>query len=1011
MLNSGDFAISTNPGHLARGVHPAARVAAVHGPVSHNEAVRDASRHQILYSAAGNSDLPLTERDDALGHLKDAYRRSADDGGEIVIVFGPTASGKTALLTAFEDWVLASGGRTLHAVGASSERSHPLGGIRQILEAARDAARTERAGPASRRAEDAEDAVLRQAPAATDDGKEPHWSIDPLVKDQIVKEIVSLAADRPLVLSLDDADLVDPQSLSCLAYLLRRIRSARVMAVISLQSEGESALRALYAELLRLPNAHSVRLRHLSQRGVEQLMAAGLGRTTARLLAEDCAEATGGNPLLVRSLIEDYQPTADAAPRLTFGEGFTQAVLRCLYRHDPAVMQVAHAVAILGKSASPQTLARFLGVDEHAVTRAAGALGKTGLLLDYAFRHPAVRHVVLHHVGTDDLAQLHRRGAYLLNDEGADYRRVAEQLLAADWAGEDWAVAALRKAAAAAPDAPTAVRYLRTAARAAGSGAESGAITALLAAAEWRLDPAKALRYLPEILVALREGEIGEADGVAVVPLLLWHGMVPDAVDVLKRLGTREVLDEDLAIKLGELRVWLSYLAPYDAPRIRLGTAPGPSPVNTGRPDFTGMWALACLKDGPDPAKVSAIEQNLRTMTLEDSAIGVVAVALDVLIASGRLVSAGRLCERLLREARRRGLITWQAVLTGLQAKILLWQGDAPGARISARAALATLPRASWSVAVGGPSATLVLAETAMGQAKEALREVRLPVPETIFRTSFGLAYLHARAHNYLAVGWPQAALRNAHMCGKLMREWNLDRPELVPWRSTAGEALMRLGDPSRARRLIECQMDLLDEDDHRTRGMTLRALARTLDTRQQSEVLRDAIEALERAGDPLQLASTLADLGQVCTLMGRTAEARALHRRAEQVAGPNPAKAPRRSAKVRSLRSVPTAAEQEQVQVPQAPPVPRAQQTRSRVKAQSQGKAGSAPTTDPRLSDAERRVAHLAAKGLPNRAIAEKLYITVSTVEQHLTRVYRKLNVKQRGCLSGALLEEFPGS
>ena len=312
--------------------------------------------------------------------------------------------------------------------------------------------------------------MLGQAPAGTDGGEEPHWSIDPLVKDQIVKEIVSLAADRPLVLALDDADLVDPQSLSCLAYLLRRIRSARVMAVISLQSEGESALRALYAELLRLPNAHSVRLRHLSQRGVEQLMAAGLGRTTARLLAEDCAEATGGNPLLVRSLIEDYQPTADAAPRLTFGEGFTQAVLRCLYRHDPAVMQVAHAVAILGKSASPQTLARFLGVDEHAVTRAAGALGKTGLLLDYAFRHPAVRHVVLHHVGTDDLAQLHRRGAYLLNDEGADFRRVAEQLLAADWADEDWAVAALTKAAAAAPDAPTAVRYLRTAARAAGTG-------------------------------------------------------------------------------------------------------------------------------------------------------------------------------------------------------------------------------------------------------------------------------------------------------------------------------------------------------------------------------------------------------------------------------------------------------------------------------------------------------------------------------------------------------------
>jgi DNA-binding CsgD family transcriptional regulator len=48
-------------------------------------------------------------------------------------------------------------------------------------------------------------------------------------------------------------------------------------------------------------------------------------------------------------------------------------------------------------------------------------------------------------------------------------------------------------------------------------------------------------------------------------------------------------------------------------------------------------------------------------------------------------------------------------------------------------------------------------------------------------------------------------------------------------------------------------------------------------------------------------------------------------------------------------------------------------------------------------LSDAERRVAELAAHGLTNREIARKLYITVSTVEQHLTRVYRKLGVRRR--------------
>ncbi|MFF9703514.1 AAA family ATPase [Streptomyces griseofuscus] len=50
-----------------------------------------------------------------------------------------------------------------------------------------------------------------------------------------------------------------------------------------------------------------------------------------------------------------------------------------------------------------------------------------------------------------------------------------------------------------------------------------------------------------------------------------------------------------------------------------------------------------------------------------------------------------------------------------------------------------------------------------------------------------------------------------------------------------------------------------------------------------------------------------------------------------------------------------------------------------------------------PTLSRAEQRVAHLAQEGLTNREIAEQLGVTSSTVEQHLTRVYRKLGVRGR--------------
>ncbi|WP_406110960.1 response regulator transcription factor [Kitasatospora purpeofusca] len=56
-------------------------------------------------------------------------------------------------------------------------------------------------------------------------------------------------------------------------------------------------------------------------------------------------------------------------------------------------------------------------------------------------------------------------------------------------------------------------------------------------------------------------------------------------------------------------------------------------------------------------------------------------------------------------------------------------------------------------------------------------------------------------------------------------------------------------------------------------------------------------------------------------------------------------------------------------------------------------------------LSRAELRVAELAARGRTNRQIAHELFLTVSTVEQHLTSSYRKLGVKRRADLSVHLL------
>jgi DNA-binding CsgD family transcriptional regulator len=55
-------------------------------------------------------------------------------------------------------------------------------------------------------------------------------------------------------------------------------------------------------------------------------------------------------------------------------------------------------------------------------------------------------------------------------------------------------------------------------------------------------------------------------------------------------------------------------------------------------------------------------------------------------------------------------------------------------------------------------------------------------------------------------------------------------------------------------------------------------------------------------------------------------------------------------------------------------------------------------------LTASERRVAELAASGRTNREIADELFVTPKTVENHLTRVYAKLGLRTRRDLAGAL-------
>jgi DNA-binding NarL/FixJ family response regulator len=62
-------------------------------------------------------------------------------------------------------------------------------------------------------------------------------------------------------------------------------------------------------------------------------------------------------------------------------------------------------------------------------------------------------------------------------------------------------------------------------------------------------------------------------------------------------------------------------------------------------------------------------------------------------------------------------------------------------------------------------------------------------------------------------------------------------------------------------------------------------------------------------------------------------------------------------------------------------------------------------------LTETERQVAELAAQGSSNKEIAAQLFMGVSTVEAHLSRVYRKLGVRSRNGLGPELAKHRDGT
>ncbi|GLZ14343.1 transcriptional regulator [Actinomadura sp. NBRC 104425] len=963
--------------------------------------------------------MNLIERELELTTLRSLFAESLDGHGKVVVVGGTVASGKSALLHSLAEHAAAAGAVYLGATASHAEQRSPLGVVRQLFRGVEL--------PPGR--EDARRLLDEQIGTAAFAGGEfqPETTAQTTwpVLQELCRVLLGMAARTPLVIGLDDVHHADAASLSFLSYAAYRLRAAPIVMVLTERIGPRREHPWFHADLQSQPHYWRLRVKPLSRRGQIQLLKTRLAPRQAHEFAPVCDAVTGGNPALVQALLQDERvppqdgPVRDAAD-LAVGDAFPRVALHCLHRGGPEMHRVARALAVLREPCPPVLVGALLGLDAEYVSDMIDTMDAAGLLDAGRFRHPAVPAAVLEGMTAEERAVLHERAARLLHDRGAAPRTVAEHLIAAAEAAgrpaaptdpdatgpaqkdlhpadeESWKVPVLVEAAEQARTdgaAHTALVCLRLARENCADDRRRAEITMAMARVEWLVDPGSVERLLPGLVDAVRAKRLNGRHAARLPGYLMWHGRPGEAAEVLGPLtGRAEAPLDWSACFLTATRLLLSCVYPGYAEAADGAAADRPAArhVVPGL-ENRRLRAAAALREvltgRTDLDVPGTAEQFMQGTRLTETSPGAVLAVLAALIYDDHPHTAARWCDPLLEEAAARHEPLWHATLAAARALICVRQGDLTAAADHARTALARISPASWGVAIGVPIAASVYATTAMGRYEDAATHLGIAVPDAMFDTLGGLHYLRARGRFHLATGHPEIALADFEACGERMRDWRIDVPGLVPWRTDAAQALLELGETDRAAELADEQLAMARHRTGRTLGVSLRVRAlAAADPRRRGELLEEAVRVLERCDDRYELSLARCELSRARKALGE---------------------APKR----KSAAKTETA--------PKAAPEPKKAQGAARVPAHNKMLPLTTPARDTiaapadpaaGLTDAERRVAALVVQGRTNRQIADTLLVTISTVEQHLTRIYRKLGVTRRADLVRRLRAGPPG-
>lgn len=958
------------------------------------------TRADLDRTATSSPPSPLLEREPELERIRAAIDSALKGAGTTLGIEGPPGIGKSRLVEATTRIARERGLRILAARSSELERRSSWGVARELFGPV--VAEAERSGESDPLLAGAAALAL---PVLETAGREP--AAQPDVAGSALHGTYWLTSNlcetSPVMITVDDVQWTDTQSLRLLAYLGRR--AADLPLVILLAGRTATGAEAGYIASA-LEDAEILTPAPLSEAATATILDRTLGEKPGPDLVNGCVEVTGGNPFLVRELSTELRRLgvtagSDAADRVRAArpEGIRRAVLLRLASLPDDATELALAVAVLDREASLANAATLAGLTEDEAARVADDLGTAAILdrgLPLSFLHPVMRSVVYGDVPTVARRnRLHMRAIETLDRAGADPEIPAAHALAVEAAGSVRVVAVLRAAAAAAISRGTpagAVTYLRRALDEPPPEEDRATILADLSEVEASTGDPAAPGHADEALTLMPEGARQAALLLKLGRTLYAASRLPEAAATLER-GLSLVdpeLDPGLHAELSASLLGVSALlrkpdrGQEESRENALSLDPGSSPAGAERQLLAQRALATVFSAGPHSEA-----RSLATRALGDGELlrehGVpltFTMAVSCLLWSGALDEAERQTQIGLRRARDAGDLLTVAHMTFGLSQPRYWKGRVDDAAADAGTAINAwrdglemhLPlachwRAVSQVELGdfaGAAATLDADPPRPGAA---------PIYEAFWRM--------ARQRLALARGDFESAARELDRIQRLAAAIPyLYNPVVWPWRSDGGIALGRLGQSERASGLIEEELRIASRYGlARSIGVATRARGLVTGGDRGVELLRQAVSTLEHVPGRIELIRALVDLGAAMRRAGERSAARTVLRRGWDLA--------------HSLNLL-------------------ALEERTRLELAASGAhVGRPELSGPKaLTPSERRVAELAAAGESNRQIAQQLFVSLRTVETHLTHTYRKLEIRSRRELKAALAADTaPGA